>query len=123
MFDYVGTVPAGGNSCVLVIPTRSQGNLHTRATYEIHGVSAEYNLNGSIKAFGGIIAIEYLNNVNVIQSFNLYGTLCGVAASANCIRLSFNTQYNTGASCGVTLRIKLLTTLAWDNYFNVMSMQ
>ena len=123
MFEYVGTVPAGGNSCVLVIPTRSQGNLHTRATYEIHGVSAEYNLNGSIKAFGGIIAIEYLNNVNVIQAFNLYGTLCGVAASANCIRLSFNTQYNSGASCGVTLRIKLLTTLAWDNYFNIMSMQ
>jgi hypothetical protein len=126
MFEYVGTVPAAGNACVLVIPTRSQGNLHTRATYEIHGVSAEYNLNGTIKPFGGIIAIEYLNNVNVIQAFNLYGTLCGVAASANCIRLSFNTPYNTagaGTGCGVTLRIKLLTTLPWDNYFNVMSMQ
>jgi len=123
MFEYVGTVPAGGNACVLVIPVRSQGNLHTRSTFEIHGISAEYNLNGTIRPFGGIIAIESLNNVNVIQAFNLYGTLCGVAASANCIRLSFNTQYNSGASCGVTLRIKLLTTLAWDNYFNVMSMQ
>jgi hypothetical protein len=125
MFEYIGSVPAAGNACVLVIPTLSQGNLHTRATFEIHGVSAEYNLNGAIGAFGGVVAIEYLNNVNVVQGFNFYGTLCGVSSSGNCVRLSFNRSYNSGAGDyeGITLRIKLLTTLGWSNYFNCMTMQ
>jgi len=125
MYEYVGSVPSAGNACVLVIGTQSQGSLHTRATYEIHGVSAEYNLNGATGAFGGIIAIEYLNNVNVVQGYNLYGALCSVSSSNNCIKLSLNRQYNGGLSDyeGVTVRIKLLTTGGWNNYFNSMTMQ